>query len=253
MLINYLQAQFQKRKKKNPRYSIRAFAQALKTDSSSLSKILARKRTLKFEVAEQFLKNLKVEPALRSILLLSLTETRTDYLTDEKFTTPKGEKILELMGEWEFYAILSLLELKNISHRPKVLAARLNTDEDLVVRILSAVESAGYVRKQKDRYVLTGVSLTAAPNMHGQIIRKVHRRYIEKALMALEDDSGNDTDITGMTFTMPRSRFIEAKERIKEFRRALTKYLSNHDDELDGVYRLNIQLFALDQNSKSKD
>lgn len=68
----YLQDEFDRRRARNRRYSIRAFAQALGTDHSSLSQILHGKRRLSDAAAGRYARTLGLDDG-RARLLLELS------------------------------------------------------------------------------------------------------------------------------------------------------------------------------------
>ena len=69
MLIDHLKEEFETRSRKNPNYSLRAFAQSLRIDSSTLSALLRGKRPLSAKTAKRILEELEIEPATKNKLL----------------------------------------------------------------------------------------------------------------------------------------------------------------------------------------
>ena len=70
MLIELLHKTHSDRRKRNPNYSLRAFARSLKIDSSTLSALIRRKRPLTQKTAQRLIKNLGFENSemIRAIL-----------------------------------------------------------------------------------------------------------------------------------------------------------------------------------------
>lgn len=90
-----LNSEFNVRKKKNPRYSLRAFARLLKVDASYLSKINSGKLILPVDVAASIAEKLKLEKEIRKKFILSAAEEQTChalYLTDPELTDCDPEK-----------------------------------------------------------------------------------------------------------------------------------------------------------------
>lgn len=71
MLIEYLQKEFSARRKRNPRYSLRAFAKSLQLDSSTLSKLLRKKRPLTLNLARALLRGLELDEAKKKEIFYS--------------------------------------------------------------------------------------------------------------------------------------------------------------------------------------
>jgi transcriptional regulator with XRE-family HTH domain len=84
-----LQEEFARRKVKNKRYSLRAFAGSLRMDNGQLSKILSGKALLSVDLADQIAKRLKLEDETRVEFLTSAAEEqkcRLLYLVDPSLT-----------------------------------------------------------------------------------------------------------------------------------------------------------------------
>lgn len=111
MLIDFLIKEFKKRKNKNKAYSMRAFAKSLKMDSSTLTQILSGKRKLSFVTAKKIVQLLSLDKATQNILLLSYDDLNKKFLCEEDFFVPNEELSTELMSHWEYYTILSYLEI----------------------------------------------------------------------------------------------------------------------------------------------
>ena len=76
-LLIYLQSAFAQRKTKNPKYSLRAFAQSLNIDSSTLSAILGGKRPITAKRAVKILERLEIKDDMRRELDLACACCRT--------------------------------------------------------------------------------------------------------------------------------------------------------------------------------
>lgn len=243
MLISYVQAEFSRRKKANPRYSLRAFARSLRIDHSTLAKLLKRSRKTTASQALKIVQALDMDPAMKSTLLLSVIEGKAPLPADElRFVDADPDA--EGMGYWEFYAVLSLLELPGAKHSVKWLAKRLNSTESRVAACVRGLEKRGYLRPDGKRWSVTSVILTNPPRPKGPAIRQAQYEYIMKGSEAL-DHPIDTRDISGSTVAIAMGKIPEAWRRIGEFRRSLSDYLA--DGPKDGVYRLNIQLFRLDR------
>ena len=244
MIVDFLKQDFEKRKKKNPRYSIRSYARFFGIDSSSLAKILSGSLKLTHRRAKQILDRLEIDPALKNSLLLSLGEhTQKGFPKDADFTVLSAEHA-SLMAHWEFYAILSLAEIRPFKPDPNWIAKRLGSTVDRVGPILDALILMELIVKKKDGWFPSGKQITAPSDFPTSALKEVHREYIEKSVTALMTHPSETGDISGITIAIPEKKLPEAARRIKEFRRTLAAYL-NDESGTDEVYRINIQMFAL--------
>lgn len=134
MIVEFLNEELRQRRQRNPRYSLRMFARLVNVDASALSKILKGERPLSLPVARRILKALKVDESLKSTLLLAMHEGSQHFPTDESYLSASPISA-EQMQHWEFYAVLSLLELPEIKTDAAYMAKRLNSNTERIANI----------------------------------------------------------------------------------------------------------------------
>lgn len=242
MLVEHLQRTLSERSKKNPRYSLRAFARSLGMDSSTLSAIMRGKRPLTAKTVKRIIENLefKNEFEAERILLSSIgAPVSSDHQPYSEIELDKFEAI----GSWEHFAILALCETSYFRATEKNIAKRLGLEPQQVSECMRRLERLNLVKIERDVWKLTKTNLATPSNIPNKTLRKNNRQYIEKALESLEVDSVDERDITGITMAIDSSKLEEAKTLIKEFRRKMASFLET--GTTDEVYRLNIQLFPL--------
>lgn len=246
MLIEHLQKTFAERSRRNPSYSLRAFARSLELDSSTLSALLRGKRPLTPKAAQKIIRALEIEdPALaRELLLGSLGAT-------EEASPGYAELAIEaaeVISSWEHYALLSLLETDNIRRNLRTLAKRINLPTGVVLDCLSRLEKLGLVRRRGEEWELTGKNMATPANVPNTAFREMHRQHIQMAIQSLEKDSIHVRDVSGITMAVSSAKLPEARKMIQDFRRKLAAFLE--DSPRDSVYRLNVQLFPLSSEEK---
>lgn len=79
--VQQLSQELAKRKKRNPRYSLRAFAHALGLDPSALSRILAGKQEISLITTRKVLKALKLQADERLLFLTSVADEKKKKIT----------------------------------------------------------------------------------------------------------------------------------------------------------------------------
>ena len=87
----HLLHEFRERKRRNPKYSLRAFARTLQIDSATLSKILKGSRTLTYANSEKLLSALGTEQSKKNDLLLSIYEPTIDAVVANFFEAGEEE------------------------------------------------------------------------------------------------------------------------------------------------------------------
>jgi transcriptional regulator with XRE-family HTH domain len=246
MFISYLNAELERRKQRNPGYSIRAFANSLKMESSTLSQILARSRKLTASQAFRILKLLDIDSSLKSTLLLAVIEGRSRPIPDENFYTfavPDADG----MELWEFFGVLCVLELESTVHDVSWIAGRLATSVERVSRCIKGLEDQNYIRKVQGKWLVSPIHLTTPRGGKSEAVRNAVSEYILLGNSKLLAPSGQENDFSGATIALDSRKIPEAIRRIKEFRRSLADYLSAEAPRTS-VYRLNIQFFRIDHD-----
>ena len=247
MLIDEMKRTFADRCRKNPAYSLRAFSRSLGMDSSSVSAIMNGKRPLTIKSARKIMTGLDIVNPVQAQALIS--ETFADK-KDQDATNYKNLTLetSETIAFWQHYAIMALMQLKDFKATERNMALRLNILIGIVWECLDRLEKLDLIRRESKGWELTGKNVSTPSDISSGVLREGHRQYIDKALQSLESDPVETRDISGMTMAISKSRLKEAKKLIQDFRRKLCVFLE--DGNLDSVYRLNIQLFPLTQESK---
>lgn len=247
MLIDEMKRTFADRCRKNPAYSLRAFSRSLGMDSSSVSAIMNGKRPLTIKSARKIMTGLDIVNPVQAQALIS--ETFADK-KDQDATNYKNLTLetSETIAFWQHYAIMALMQLKDFKATERNMALRLNIPIGIVWECLDRLEKLDLIRRESKGWELTGKNVSTPSDISSGVLREGHRQYIDKALQSLESDPVETRDISGMTMAISKGRLKEAKKLIQDFRRKLCVFLE--DGNLDSVYRLNIQLFPLTQESK---
>jgi len=240
MLVQYLQDELRRRKDRNPRYSLRAMATHLQLDPSTLSHILKRKRKLTATYREQILDNLGIK----------------DPRLIERFTGSDFKNIgleeFSLIADWEHFAIMAVLKSGGRGLAIKEVATALEIPIARATSCMRRLANLGYVlQSAKNRWILQIQNTATVTDIPHEALRECHRQYIQKAFTAIEEQSVEKRDITGVTLSLPTNRLPEAKKMIADFRK---KFCTAFESEgrSDEVYRLNIQLFKLAEKLEGK-
>jgi uncharacterized protein (TIGR02147 family) len=238
MFVDYLKNDLSERCRKNPKYSLRAYARCLDIDSSTLSGIMSRKRPLSLKVARRIIVNLEGDSPtfLEGLLLKEGAPEARPYraLAEDEF---------ELISDWQHFAVHSALQLSAGEASAKSIAKRFGVAHPIIAEILERLERLKLAKRNGNYWVATQTGITTTSDIPNAALRKANRQCIERALLAQENCKVEDRDITGITMAISKRKLPEAKARIKKFRREMAELLeSGHRDE---VYRLNVQLFPL--------
>lgn len=218
------------RTKRNPKYSLRAFARQLDIEASLLSKILRGQRKAGPKIKA------KIAAALGT-QKLPLNSEKVEYLNEDQF---------QMISDWYHYAILELLMIKGFSKKPhsisKALGISLVEAKDACDRLLrlgyiKAGASGEYISLKKKFSTFSTPDTNAA-------FRNLQRGVLEKALQALDEIPVRERDQTSMTMAVDPKILPKAKEKITKFRREFCKWLESQGQPSE-VYHLSLSIYPV--------
>ncbi len=240
----WLQRQFTERCKKNPKYSLRAFAKFVKMDASSLSQILSGKRDLSKKMIERLSSILTATPKdLKSFGMLPRgTDVDGDFYQ-------VGVDSFAVISDWYHYAIMELTFVDGFQADAKWISRKLNITVEETKAAIERLKRLGLLVDENKSFLKTNRLITnhAQVNTSGAH-KELQRQLLLKALNAIEECPQEDKDITSMTMAIDVAKLDEARSLIRRFRRDLCALLE--DGEQSQVYNLGVQLFPLTDKSK---
>jgi uncharacterized protein (TIGR02147 family) len=235
----------------NPRYSLRAFAGRVKLNPGVLSGILNGKRFVSRKLAERLASNLLLDPQERSELLSRFPEKRSYKKAGAMATESVDPKYLELsaahfrvMGQWEHFAILSLLNTKNFKSNLDWISRRLGVPKKTVEASIQRLVDLGMIeRDAKGHLTRSTPSFRSTDDVADISVRKSHDQSLELARASLHRDSVRARDHTSITMAIDPAKIGQAKEAIRRFQDEISALLESGDQT--EVYRMSVQLFPL--------
>ena len=264
----WLENQLQKRSKKNPRYSQRAFAQAIGIGSGRLSQLISRKRAFTPALGELIAKNLNLSTDETSDFLSLIVNKREvkrdDWRTSKikalaKADIPSMQSLnadqMMIIENPLYFAILSLMETSDFVPDNVWIAKRLQRNAEEIRDAMELMERTQMIARQSNgSYLrLNGPGFKTSDGVRSEAIRKAQRAIMENAARSLWTVPLEQRDMTSMIVAIDPKKIPEAKELIAEFRRKLSSILET--GERTEVYSIGIQLCPLTdtQNSSVND
>lgn len=244
-LVRLLTDLFERRKAKNPRYSLRAYARSLGMYSANLSRLMNGKRAITYAQASKILDVLKItEPGLRFRILEEALEKKKT--ADPSSSTSYTEVDLDrfaMIRDWQHGAILCLLQIKP-SLTTLAIAKRLSLTPKVVQESLERLERIGLLAKIENGWkpVQThhATSVAQVPNAD---LQECNRQFLELARQSLTEFPFDRREHCGITMTVNPERLPLLKKAMRDF---LERAEAIADDgSPKSVYRLNLQLFPL--------
>lgn len=240
--IRYLlQQELTRRISQNPRYSLRAFAKALRMSPATLSLILSGKHKLTKKRLETVATVLALAPDqvddLRDFKNSELKDSADDS-TMYKFVTMD---MFAVMSDWYHFAILSLMELPSATIEPAWISKKLGISVNEARIAVERLQRMDLLVKVKGKWKQGSLPLRLDNIKSNLAARRFQKQLLLKAVDSLENDTQELRDITSMTFAMNPEDLEWASKKISAFRRRLTEELEKKGSP-KAVYNLTVQL-----------
>lgn len=259
--LKYIFEEFDMRKLRNAKYSLRAFARDLDLTPSKLSRLLRGKEGISRVKAEALSARLNLsKPETNHFLnlvesehsrsqtvrarikekLAAEQETAFDEISLEKF---------RVISDWYHFALLELLETEGLKPTVPHLAERLGISQTEAKEAIQRLLDLGLLEKSGSGKWRQTMAQLATPSLPSQVLRKYHHQIIHKLQESLETTPVEERDFSAVTFAVSSSQMELARKELKKFRRSLAEKLKKSADPKDRVYCLSLQYFPIDKRN----
>lgn len=260
----YLSREFESRKRRNSQYSLRAFARDLNMQPSKLSEILNSRCGLSTEAALDIAKKIRLTE-LETEYFINLVEaehSRSEFRKAQaqerlkSFQAVHGYSELDLerfmiISDWQHFAILELTDLHEFQSNAKWIAKRLDISEQVAQESIQRLLDFGLLKTLENGTLQQTHEHLATPSgIPSREIREHHAQILQKANESIDKFGVTERDLSSMMMGIAEDQLEEAKQELKEFRRAFAKKYQAKKPK-DRVYCLSMQLFPLDQKEET--
>lgn len=231
--------------KKNPSYSLRSFAKKLEIHVGSLSSIMNGKRNVSRDIAEKIVRKLLWDPQSRTEILDLFPEKKINQsLLQEKLSVVLEASQSELISDWEYNGVLSLMDCSDFSDDPLWISKRLGITESRAIEILRRLLSMQLIKRSaEDKLVRVYKTIKLSDNPLSSSLKRGHESTMDLAKQSLHREEIANNDFSYITLAIDPSKLEEAKEMIRRFQESLTDFFEA--GEKTEVYRFSTQLFPL--------
>lgn len=257
---DYLADLFQVRKKNAAWYSYKSFGDKAGMDASLLAKVISKNRHIADDSISHFAKacGLDTQKTAYFTAMVHFTKARSDSETQiwfDKMLQLRSPHARRMEGDayffykkWYHTAIRAALDYFSYNgDDPDALAKHLRpviTAEEVAesIELLSDLELI-----QKDEsgfWKPTEQGITTGKGWKSVAVHTFQSETLNLALSGLVSVPKNLRNYSTITMNMSEEDFMELKERIREFRSQVIKFIHSRESG-DGVYQLNIQLLPL--------
>jgi uncharacterized protein (TIGR02147 family) len=249
--------ELERRRKKNPRYSLRAFAKSIGVDNDRLSRMIQGKRPTPPELVTEMgarlgLNSNEIE-VFRSVASARQSLSTTRKRAKKATYVSLAQDVFESIEDWRHYAILELMKLRDFTNTPHWVATVMEIPVEEAISYIDRLQRVGLLEISKDgTWVDTsaGASSVVLNDFETtDALRRVQKSFLALASSALEKTSIEHRDHSAIMMSTHSSRVAGAKKMINRFRRELCAFLEECEEK-DSVYALTMALFPLISQSK---
>lgn len=234
--------------KKNPQFSLRAFARMVDVSPAVLSRILSGKRKMTFNLATRIADALHLGPIEREKLYSFFTDPDgAEDSQEDRHEKELSIDVFNAMKEWYHYGITQLLYIDSFNEDPKWIAKMLSISELEAKMAIDRLLRLGVLdRNEEGRLYRTATHLSTSTDIASAGIRHFQKQILEKSIESLERDDILERDITSITIAINEDRIPEAKKEIMRFRKKMAEFLA--EGEKTRVYNLGVHLIPLSKS-----
>ncbi|MDG0815780.1 TIGR02147 family protein [Bdellovibrio sp. PAP01] len=242
----FILEQFNQRRIKNPRFSLRAFAKMLEMDPSSLSKVLKGKRIPSPDTAQRWISRLSLNTEEAQLLLQLTTAPRPKKKNGLKFVQMPAE-VFESNYDWYFPILLEASSIKAYNENPSLVAKALGISVEKlasdieILKILKQlrISSKNSAMLQRNHNTTVHLPLTS------QKRRQIQQKYLQLAEAALNEVPFEERDNTTLTVSLSKNDIGEIKAILKKARRRVNHFALAREESADCVYNLTMALYPI--------
>jgi transcriptional regulator with XRE-family HTH domain len=251
-IISLLRAELVQAQMKNSSFSLRGLARKLKSNPSTLSEILNGKRPITKRTGKKLLEALCVNPAKANQIVSKLPNRHLngkDVGSQTDTYTQISADHFDVIANWYYYGILSLVETKGFKSDYKWIAQKLGLNLQKTKRSVKKLVELGMLQQTKSGKIRsTRKKFKTSSDILDLSIQKNHMQNLEIQENSLVNDPVELRDFSSITFTFNPKKMKKAKEMIRDFRRQFSEEMENKNNT--EVYRLSVQLIPLSKEIK---
>lgn len=248
-----LETEFNRRKKTNPAYSLRAFSNSLGVNNAQLSKYLRRERPASLRFIKRAGEHLKLSPKDLSVFL-SAAEARLtvpSYLDSERELSRYAhvsEDAFTSIEDWRHYAILELMKVTEFQGNSKWIASALGISTAKANQYIRRLQTVGLLQILPDGTWKDRSEGSSTDTFNEFEVTKAQQRaqktLLKRAIRAIDQVECNERDQGSMMMATDASRIAGAKKMVTKFMLDLCSFLEKSDQK-DSIYQLSVSLFPL--------
>lgn len=257
-----LSVELEEKQRKNPSFSLRAFAKNLGINHGALSQILGGKRTPSYQMATKIMMGLELskteekeflysiakeqfesKPERMNPILRKLVLGKNDYSESTRYLEVEKFKVI---SDWYHYALFVAVSKDNFVLDYEKLAKNFNLNKIQVERTIERLISVGLLIEDEKGLRQAEVHIDTNDK---ETTTKAHKKrqiqILEKSINAIQNQDLDKRNHSAMTMAIDPKKIPEAKKRIEKFMNELCEFLES--GEKTEIYEIQTSLFSLEK------
>jgi uncharacterized protein (TIGR02147 family) len=244
-------------RRRNPRYSMRAFARQTGVSASSLCEVMKGKHGISRGSAQRFAESLGFSPT-ESEYFCDLVDADTARSPDQrhvatvrlrKYEGLTASKRLEdetfrFMSQWYHVAILELTMLKTFSWDHQWIADRLGIFSFEVAEAIQRMEKLGILKPEGNGWKYALGNFETGDQVASAAVRRFQKQILQLADRGL-GQAREKRVYSALTLAISKEQFLWIKEKLAAMKEEVTAAVTANNGVKDRLYMLSCQLFEL--------
>ncbi len=257
-----LKSEYETRCRRNPAYSLRAFARDLQLSPPRLLDVLSGRYGLSRGAAGTIASRLGFSPveAGRFCDEVEAEHGRSRAAREaararlgKDSVDPEVHRIqidaFKAVSDWYHFAILELTETRDFKNDAVWIGRALGIQPLVASEAIERMKRLDLLEEKNGTLVATERFTNTGGGTPSEAVRKFHRQILEKAMLAIDLQSTEERELSAMVMSIDRDKLPEARKALEEFKWKFCRDIGGTGSKTD-VYCLGMQFFRLNERAK---
>lgn len=241
--------ELERRKEKNTRYSLRAYAKHLKMEPSLLSKIIRGKVVPSSRTVAKLVSSFGIDEEKKASLLKKYKSDKDD----KTFKYQQGKSSFlkvkssdeSIFGSWNELVVFSTLGLKQKSTLEDI-SRRLDVSISELDNILFQLKKKGLIDKEGHFFSLRVNQIAdEVPVISNELKKDIQKKFLAEAIKKIDEVDIEDRLNGTLTFPLDKKLLPKVKQKIANFMAELNGVSTSKSTRVTDVYNLTLALYPL--------
>jgi uncharacterized protein (TIGR02147 family) len=239
---NFIKEEFEKRRARNPNFSLRSYAKWLDVSPAQLSQMMTGKRSVTPKTLQKIVKRIGLSPFEKKQIFNSLLKDKNFIESEDSKKINLEEDKFRVISDWYHLAIVSLAHVKGAKADPRWISSRLGISMEEAHGGLLRLERLGII-STKPKFKQISPPFEVVSDVPSEAIRKYHKQNLSLAIEKIDTVPVSARQFQSISLVMDTNKVQKLEKLLNQFLDEVMEQF--HSEESNEVYNLNVQLFPL--------